>query len=205
MLRIDKKIEAQKALCKTRSRAIRDHARVEGAIRKVWSCARRAPCFAKRGVKGEAAGKLRANALVSNTAFKIALAGAGMKIQRELRSDAAIMRVPLKPESKTPLMPSMTVGAQVLVEQFLAALVQEGMLAASAIKDSRRAKRVGYEDAMLGLETVCNRVKDTSTRVISVAPPKKKKGTKKAAPAASEPTPEGEEAASAQPEEEDSM
>jgi hypothetical protein len=75
MLRLDKKIEDQKAIYKTRSRAIRDQTRVEGAIRKAWGCARHAPCFAKRGLKGEAAGKLRANALVSNTAFKIALAG----------------------------------------------------------------------------------------------------------------------------------
>jgi hypothetical protein len=125
-----------------------------------------------------------------------------MRIQRELRTDAAMMRVPLKAESKTPLMPSMTVGAQVLIEQFLASYTQEGMLAASAIRASRRAKRVGYDDAMLGLETVCNRIKETAPRVVSIAPTKKtsKKGGKP------KPTEQaGEAQKTAQEEEEDSM
>ena len=121
---LDKQISKQKALVRTRSRVLRDQSKFDKSLRDVWRLARQAPCFAKRGKHGVAAGKLRAHALISNHAFKIAAAGAGMKIQREQRNDAAILRLALPEESKTPFMPPLSSGAQVLIEQFICAFVQ---------------------------------------------------------------------------------
>jgi hypothetical protein len=169
----------KRALTRARDIVRRNQHDVQSKLRQVWSVSRRAPCFAKRGKKGTALGTVRANALVGNHAFRTAAAGSGLVVQKETRSDASLLRVPLVPDTKTPFVPTVSEGAKVMIEQYLAAFVQEGLLNASYIRKARKRTRISHSDTMHGLQTASARMSGADDRAVALFPPRTTRGTKK--------------------------
>lgn len=141
------------ALKRARENALTNARKVRTTVNKAWRSARRAATFSKPFKTGDHAGSLRANPLIGKHSFKIAAAGASKCMLRELREDAQAMRLPLLSEpSKSPWIAPVTQGAEVMMEQFIAAIVQHGMRNAGVIRECAGRKKASYADAMKGLE-----------------------------------------------------
>lgn len=141
------------ALKRARENALINARKVRTTVNKAWRTARRSETFSKPFKTGASAGGVRSNPLVSKHAFKVAAAGASKCVLRELREDAHAMRLPLLSEpSKSPWITPVTQGAEVMLEQFIAAIVQHGMRNAGVIRECAGRKKASYTDAMKGLE-----------------------------------------------------
>ena len=167
------------AMAKARDRAFQNAKNVEAATRRAWSCARHAPVFCKKGTRGVAKNKLRANPLISAHAFQIALAGAGMHVQKEIQAEASQLRCKLLPESKnTPFLPQVASGAVVMIEQFICAIVQTGIRNAGIIRNAHGRKKISFADAMRGMDVALRDINGTNQEIVPLTLPLRKKAKK---------------------------
>jgi hypothetical protein len=152
---------------------------IETALRRVWSCARAAPVFSKSGKSGSAEGRLRANPLLSKHAVNVALAGAALLVQKQIRAEAAALRIKIKPEARdTPFVPEITTGAVVMVEQFIAAVVQQGVRNAGVSKECEGTAKVSFDQAAAGMATAAQDVLGSALPALLVLNPHKKRQAK---------------------------
>ena len=141
------------AIKRARDNAFVNARSVRNTVNKAWRTARRSETFSKPFKTGASAGGMRSNPLISKHAFKIAAAGASKCILRELSEDAQAMRLPLMSEpTKSPWVAPVTQGAEMMIEQFVAAIVQHGIRNAGVIRECAGRKKASYADAMKGLE-----------------------------------------------------
>lgn len=142
-----------KALRRSRDNALINAVRIKRTLNRAWKDARRSQTFSKAFESGASSGGVRANPLISKHSFKIASAGASKCLLREYREDASALRVAVLPEpSKSPWVATVTAGAEVMMEQFIAAIVQHGMRNAGVVRECAGRKKASYGDAMKGLE-----------------------------------------------------
>ena len=160
---------------KARRNVLANQKAIDAATRKVWSVARHAPVFCKSGKSGGSVGKLRANPLISKHAMQIALAGAAMRVQKELREEAAALRVKTIAESKeSPFQPQLSEGAAVLIEQHIAGFVQEGVRNAGIMRQASDRKKISFEQTMRGMKLAYDRAKGADKTLVVLDAPRKR-------------------------------
>ena len=152
---------------------------------KLWNAAARAPIFCKISSvtlpDGKSKKRYRTSRLISSHAYKIAQSGAALHASRIAARDCGVLRLDAETESsRAPWMPSMSSGARIVLEQFLAALAQEAAFKADAFREGcGDAKRISAKHMRLGWEATKTSVFASSsmipTTVIAFEPEKVKK------------------------------
>ena len=134
------------------------------AYDRTWSVAARAPIFCKVTKKSMGNGRTkktyRGARLISRHAYKIAASGAAMNALRIAAGDCKTLRVSHTEEnSRAPWLPGVSKGAQMVVEQFLAALAQEAAYRAQAVRQGTTgAQRVNADHMRMGWEATVDNV-----------------------------------------------
>lgn len=109
--------------------------RIEKINNKMWACAHKAPMFSRKmPTKDGARAVTRTKRLVSAHSVKIMVAGSAMQCAARHRNELA--KYGLKPQKESrsqPFVPSISPGAKMALEQWLAAYAQEGMVNAKTI------------------------------------------------------------------------
>jgi hypothetical protein len=153
---------------------------------KLWNAAAKAPIFCKTSSKtlpdGKTKKRYKTSRLVSSHAYKIAQSGAALHAARLASRDCGVLRIEAETESsRAPWMPSLSAGARIVLEQFLAALAQEAAFKADAFREGcGSAKRVSGKHMRLGWEATKESVFASSTMIPStvIALPLEKKASK---------------------------
>ena len=116
---------------------MRNSANVQTSVSKTWNLARKAPFFTKRS---------RAHSIVNRQAFKIAAAGCGVSVTKNLREDASRFRLNLLKESnRAPFVPTFTEGAISMIEQHLVCAIQEATTIAGYVREAGSKKRISAD------------------------------------------------------------
>tara|TARA_Y100000389_G_C17441788_1_gene509025 strand:- start:63 stop:689 length:627 start_codon:yes stop_codon:yes gene_type:complete len=140
---------------------------------KLWNAASKAPIFCKTSLKtlpdGKTKKQYKTSRLVSSHAYKIAQSGAALHAARLASRDCAILRIEAESESsRAPWMPSLSTGARIVLEQFLAALAQEAAFKADAFRQGcRNTKRISGKHMRLGWEATKESVFASSSMIPS--------------------------------------
>lgn len=117
--------------------------KIEKITNKMWANAHKAPMYSRRITKeGTKKTITRTKRLISAHSIKIMVAGSAMQAAARHRNE--LTRYGLKPmrESRSqPFVPSMAPGAKMMLEQFLCAYAQEGMIKAKTILDAARVHK----------------------------------------------------------------
>lgn len=153
---------------------------------KLWNAASKAPIFCKTSTKtlpdGKTKKRYKTSRLVSSHAYKIAQSGAALHAARVAARDCGLLRIDAESESsRAPWMPSLSSGARIMLEQFLAALAQEAAFKAEAFREGcSTTKRVSGKHMRLGWEATKESVFASSAMLPStlVALPLEKKRAK---------------------------
>lgn len=173
---------------------------------KLWNAASKAPIFCKISSQtlpnGETKKRYKTSRLVSSHAYKIAQSGAALHAARIASRDCGVLRIDAESESsRAPWMPSLSAGARIVLEQFLAALAQEAAFKADAFREGcGNTKRISGKHMRLGWEATKASVFESSCMIPStvIALPLEKKSSKAKSASkkrkATEPEPEPEPA-----------
>lgn len=160
------------------------------ALNATWAVARRAPMFLKKP-KPTAAGKkpvVRTNRLINSHAYKILASGAALNVAAATRHEAGVLRVGISGESKrAPLLPSVSAGAQHLVEDFLCAYAATALQKAVTIREGLgTSKRISPAAMRMAFEVVNEQVFRAAAPCagILMAKPVKKRKARAKAPSA---------------------
>ena len=125
---------------------------------KLWNSAARAPIFCRVSTKVDSDGKpkkrFKTSRLISSHAYKIAQSGVALHASRVAARDCGVLRIEAESESsRAPWMPSLSAGARIVLEQFLAALAQEAAFKADAFREGcGTAQRISAKHMRLGWE-----------------------------------------------------
>jgi len=120
------------------ARALRKH------TDRLWNRASEAPMFSKELNRDKNGKVLRRSArLIGGHAYCIAASGAMQAVSRQMRSDCTHLGIPYERSTDAAALPAFAKGACRLVEQFLAAYVQEAILVANrTMMDLGKKKRL---------------------------------------------------------------
>jgi hypothetical protein len=130
------------------------------AYDRVWSLAARAPVFCRVSKKKTPEGKtrrvFRTKRLVSAHAYNVAASGAALHAARVVQGECATLRLDAASESaRAPWLPTVSSGARLVLEQFLAALAQEAAYKAHAVREGAgSAKRLNGSHMRIAWDAV---------------------------------------------------
>lgn len=134
------------------------------AYDRTWSVAARAPIFCKITKKSLGKGRTkksyRSARLIGRHAYKIAASGAAMNAMAVAARECEMLRVPAAEENaRAPWLPSVSKGAQMVLEQFLCALAQEAAFRAHAVRQgSSHSQRLNAAQMQFGWEATVDAV-----------------------------------------------
>tara|TARA_B100001109_G_scaffold242059_1_gene226706 strand:- start:7495 stop:8133 length:639 start_codon:yes stop_codon:yes gene_type:complete len=164
---------------------------------KLWNAASKAPIFCKISSQtlpdGEKKKRFKTSRLISSHAYKIAQSGAALHASRLAARDCGVLRLDAETESsRAPWMPSLSAGARIVLEQFLAALAQEAAFKADAFREGcGNTKRISAKHMRLGWEATKASVFASSSMIPSTVlamPIEKKRWKPKPKPAVQDKT-----------------
>ena len=130
----------QPAARKAMSEAIQNARELRRMHDKIWNGASHAPMFYKEyeKVSKDSKGKIvkksmvrRSARLINGHAFQIAAAGAASAAIREMRTDCANLGIDYTSTTSSPFLPALAKCTKLVLEQFLAAYIQEVVLSAT--------------------------------------------------------------------------
>lgn len=153
----------------------------------MWNNAARAPMFCRTKKVADREGKMktvrRTTRLISSAAFKIAASGAALNAKATLGKECSEVRVKPRSElAKNPWLPSVSPGACMMLEQFLAAVAQEAAYKAHVYREGcGGAMRVNKAYIKMGWNATMDSVFSSTLplpRVVFVVPEEKKTAKK---------------------------
>ena len=147
---------------------------------RLWNAAVKAPIFTKAttrvGKDGKKKVMLRTTRLIGSHAYKIAQSGAAANAAAVFAEHCGVLKLDAAKEStRAPWLPQMSVGARLLLEQFLAAVTQEATAKAEAFREGiGKRQRVGAVEMQLGWQNAKESIFGNTTlapAVVALAPP----------------------------------
>lgn len=160
-------------------------ARAKGINKKVdklWAVAAKSPVFCKethKKVDGKKVTTRRSARLIGAHAYNIAVSGAAKAVAKEQLAECKLLGIPYESTTSAACLPGFTDGAKYMLEQFMAAYVQEGMFRSKrTLTAIKRHKRMNKEAVKLGFEETNEQIFSASgpaPMVTIVVPLKKKK------------------------------
>ena len=129
--------------------------KIQKITNKMWACAHKAPMYSRKmPTKNGEKVVTRTKRLVSGHAVKIMVAGSAMQCAARHRNE--LVKYGLKPQKESrsqPFMPSISPGARMMLDQWLAAYAQEGMVKAKTILSAAKVhKRMRPEVVEMGFQ-----------------------------------------------------
>lgn len=128
---------------------------------QLWSIASKAPVFCKtitKQVDGKKVQVRRSARLISAKAYDIAISGAARAVAKQQAMECKLLNIPYESTTNAACLPGFMPGAKYMLEQFMAAYVQEGMYRAKQCMDPLKVKRVTRDAVKTAFEETNNQI-----------------------------------------------